>query len=55
LAQCDIDAVEAGNSNFKPLYNWNSPVIEMIAKEIYGANHVECATLAKNHLKNIEN
>jgi formate--tetrahydrofolate ligase len=56
LAQCVIDAVEEGKSNFKPLYSWDLPVtekIETIAKEIYGASHVEYSALAKNHLKRI--
>jgi formate--tetrahydrofolate ligase len=56
LAQCVIDAVEEGKSNFKPLYTWDLPVtekIETIAKEIYGASHVEYSALAKNHLKRI--
>ncbi|MFA7274200.1 MAG: formate--tetrahydrofolate ligase [Crocinitomicaceae bacterium] len=57
LAQCVINVVEEGKSDFQPLYQWNSPVTEKIAKiakEIYGANHVEYASLAKAHLKRID-
>ena len=56
LAQCLIDVVESGKSNFQPLYAWNSPVeekIATIAKEIYGANEVEYTAQAKAHLKRI--
>ncbi len=56
LAQCVIDVVEAGKSDFKPLYDWKAPVetkIATIAKEIYGASHVEYTNDAKKHLKTI--
>ncbi|MDC1402816.1 formate--tetrahydrofolate ligase [Crocinitomicaceae bacterium] len=56
LAQCLIDVVESGKSNFQPLYAWNSPLeekIATIAKEIYGANEVEYTAQAKAHLKRI--
>jgi formate--tetrahydrofolate ligase len=56
LAQCLIDVVESGKSNFQPLYAWNSPVeekIATIAKEIYGAKEVEYTAQAKAHLKRI--
>ncbi|WP_340152859.1 formate--tetrahydrofolate ligase [uncultured Marivirga sp.] len=58
LAQIVIDSVDAEISDFKPLYNWNSPVEEKvakIAKEIYGADRVEYASKAKADLKRIEN
>jgi formate--tetrahydrofolate ligase len=56
LAQCVIDVVESGTSEFKPLYQWASPVIEKIetiATEIYGAEHVDYTSKAKGHLKKI--
>jgi len=45
LANEVVDAVENGNSNFEPMYDWASPVkdkIEAIAKKVYGASSVEC-------------
>lgn len=56
LAQCIVDIIEEDTSNFTPLYNWSSPVkdkIETIAKEIYGAEHVDFTAKAKTHLKTI--
>ena len=56
LAQHVIDIVESGESNFKPLYDWNSDVkskIEIIATKIYGAADVEYSTLAKKNLRTI--
>lgn len=56
LAQNVIDVVESGQSDFKPLYNWKSPVeekIETIAKEIYGASSVEYTAQAKKDLKRV--
>lgn len=56
LAQNVIDVVESGKSDFKPLYNWKSPVeekIETIAKEIYGASSVEYTAQAKKDLKRV--
>jgi formate--tetrahydrofolate ligase len=58
LAQMVIDAIENDNADFKPLYNWNSPVmdkIETIAKNIYGADGVEYSSKAKAHLRRISN
>ncbi|MBK9285824.1 MAG: formate--tetrahydrofolate ligase [Sphingobacteriaceae bacterium] len=58
LAEAVVAAVESGKSNFKPLYDWNSPVkekIEKIAKEIYGADGVVYAKEALTGLKRIEN
>lgn len=57
LAEAVVAAVESGKSNFKPLYNWNSPVkekIETIAKEIYGADGVDYTGEALNGLKRVE-
>lgn len=56
LAQCVIDVVEEGKSDFKPLYDWKSPVevkILKIAQEIYGADQVEYSAEAKKHLQQI--
>lgn len=56
LAQKVIEVVESKQSDFKPLYHWKSPVkekIETIAKEIYGAEHVDYTTKAKTHLLKI--
>ena len=58
LAQLVIDSVEAKLSDFKPLYDWNSPVlnkISKIAQEIYGASRVDFAAKAIADLKRIEN
>ena len=57
LATAVVAEVEAGKNNFKPLYDWKSPVktkIETIAKEIYGADSVEYSQQAISDLKKIE-
>jgi formate--tetrahydrofolate ligase len=57
LAQAVVDAVESGKSNFKPLYDWDSPVkdkIETIANEIYGADGVDYTAAANRGLRTIE-
>lgn len=56
LAQQVIEIVESGESNFTPLYNWNSGVkekIETIATKIYGASQVEYSSKALKNLKTI--
>jgi len=56
LAQHVIDIVESGESNFTPLYDWNSDVkskIETIATKIYGAAEVEYSSKAKKNLRTI--
>jgi formate--tetrahydrofolate ligase len=58
LAQLVIDSVNAELSDFKPLYDWNSPVLDKISKiaqEIYGASGVDFAAKAIADLKRIEN
>ncbi|ADR22276.1 formate--tetrahydrofolate ligase [Marivirga tractuosa] len=58
LAQLVIDSVNAELSDFKPLYDWNSPVLDKISKiaqEIYGATRVEYAAKAMTDLRRIEN
>lgn len=57
LAEKVIKTVEANQSNFKPLYDWNMDVktkIEIIATKIYGAEHVVYAAKAKQDLENIK-
>jgi len=57
LAEKVVDIVNSHKSRFKPLYNWNSPVkekIEIIAKEIYGADSVDFDKKAKLNLKRID-
>lgn len=57
LAEAVVKVVEATKSEFKPLYDWNSPVrekIETIAKEIYGADGVDFEKKAFLNLKRID-
>jgi formate--tetrahydrofolate ligase len=57
LAEALVQVVEASSSEFKPLYNWESPVkekIETIAREIYGAAGVDFDKKAKLNLKRID-
>lgn len=57
LAQAVVNVVEANTTQFKPIYDWNSPVkekIEKIAKEIYGADGVDFDKKAKLNLKRID-
>ena len=57
LAMAVVDVVENKATQFKPLYDWKSPVvakIEIIAKEIYGADGVDFDNKAKLHLRRIE-
>ena len=57
LARAVIDIVENKATQFKPLYNWNAPMvekIEIIAREIYGADGVDYDKKAKLNLKRIE-
>ncbi len=56
LAQAVVNVVEATKTKFKPLYDWKSPIqekIEIIAKEIYGADRVDFDKKAKLNLKRI--
>ncbi|MEM8765759.1 MAG: formate--tetrahydrofolate ligase [Bacteroidota bacterium] len=58
LAQHVVDIIESDTSNFTPLYSWELSItdkIETIAKEIYGAEHVDYTAKAKAHLKKISN
>ncbi len=57
LARAVVENIELANNQFKQLYDWNLPVkekIEIIAKEIYGADGVDYAKKAETDLKRIE-
>jgi formate--tetrahydrofolate ligase len=56
LAKAVVDIVENKATQYKPLYDWKSPVtekIEIIAKEIYGASKVEYSKKAQLNLRRI--
>lgn len=56
LAKAVVDIVENKATQYKPLYDWKSPVtekIEVIAKEIYGASKVEYSKKAQLNLRRI--
>ncbi len=58
LAQHVVEVVESGNSDFKPLYSWESDVktkIETVAKKVYGADSVEYTATARKNLRTIAN
>ena len=58
LAQAVVTEIESGKNNFKPLYNWKLPIkekIEIIAKNIYGADSVEYSKKALADLKKLDN
>ena len=57
LAKAVVDVIENKAADFKPLYDWNSPIkekIETIAKEIYGADGVDYDRKAILNLKRID-
>src|ERR1035437_2888502 len=57
LAKAVVEEVESGKSNFKFLYDLNLPMekkIEIIAKEIYGADRVDYSVSSKSGLKRIK-
>ena len=57
LARAVVDVVENNVAQYKPLYDWKSPVkekIETIAKEIYGAKTVEYSKKAQLNLRRID-
>jgi len=57
LAQATVDVIDSKKNHFKPLYKWEQPVEEKIAKiarEIYGANKVEYSKKALTTLKKIK-
>ena len=56
LAKRVVEVVESGESNFKPLYDWDMSVrdkIKTIATKVYGANQVDYSVKAKKNLKTI--
>ncbi len=56
IAQVIVDTVAEGKNKFKPLYDWQIPIIEkieLIAKEIYGADGVDFSKKALSDLKKI--
>ncbi|QMU64443.1 MAG: formate--tetrahydrofolate ligase [Flavobacteriaceae bacterium] len=57
LAQAVAAVVEHKATQYKPLYDWKSPVtakIETIAKEMYGAVNVEYSKVARLNLRRID-
>jgi len=57
LAQAVVTEIESGKNNFKPLYDWKLPIkekIEIIAKNIYGADGVEYSKKAITDLKKLD-
>jgi len=57
LAQAVVDAIEAKQNQFKPLYDWNSSIqekIETIAREIYGAQRVDFSKKATLQMSRME-
>ena len=58
LAIAVVEEIENGSNEFKQLYDWKAPVkekIEIIAKEIYGADGVEYSKKALIGLRKIQN
>ena len=56
LAKAVVDIVENKATQYKPLYDWKTPVtekIEIIAKEIYGAATVEYSKKSQLNLRRI--
>jgi len=56
LAKAVVDIVENKATQYKPLYDWKSPVtekIETIAKEVYGAENLEYSKQAQLNLRRI--
>lgn len=57
LAEAVVSTIESYQNNFQPLYDWKLPIkekIEIIAKEIYGANQIEFSKKARLQMKRIE-
>jgi len=57
LAHAVVDVVENKASQYKPLYDWKSPIkqkIDTIAREIYGAVAVEYSKKAQLNLRRID-
>lgn len=57
LAASVVKEIESGKNKFKPLYDWNLPIkekIEIIAREIYGADGVDYSKQASTDLAKID-
>jgi formate--tetrahydrofolate ligase len=57
LAKAVVNVVENKATQYKPLYDWKSPIkdkIETIAKEIYGAVAIEYSKQAQLNLRRID-
>ena len=57
LATAVVDQIENGQSNFQPMYDWNSSVkdkIEAVCTKVYGADGVDYTSQAKSDLKRIK-
>ena len=57
LARLVVDNAKNCTGTFKPLYDWNDTVenkVETIAKEIYGAEHIDFTAQAKKDLRTIK-
>jgi formate--tetrahydrofolate ligase len=57
VASLVIENVRDCSKTFKPLYDWNLGVkekIEIVAKEIYGAEHIDYTKLARKDLRTIK-
>ncbi|MGB1003984.1 MAG: formate--tetrahydrofolate ligase, partial [Salibacteraceae bacterium] len=59
LAQAVVEEIASGSANFKPLYDWSTTNIkekmDIVAREIYGANNVILSKKAQTDLKRIQN
>lgn len=58
LAHAVVDVVDSNDKDFKPMYDWDSPVkkkIASVAKKIYGASAVDYTSTAKKDLRKIRN
>jgi len=56
LAAAVVAEIDGGSNSFTPLYDWKLPIkdkIDIIAKEIYGADEVQYTSKAALHLKRI--
>jgi formate--tetrahydrofolate ligase len=57
IAKSVVEAIESGENDFKPLYDWNLTIkekIETIATQIYGASSIEYSPKALSSLKQLE-
>lgn len=57
LAEAVVSTIETSQNGFEPLYDWKLPIkekIEIIAREIYGADQVEFSKLANLQMRRIE-